>query len=77
MSEAGCTVVSNKAMSVTGLLGLEWSSQYGLVKEPGSSRQDGVSFVPDFEHYLVSCADHHRTTRRLSPRDICLLDRPR
>jgi hypothetical protein len=77
MSEAGCTVVSNEAMSVTDLLGARMELTIRTGEEPGSSRQDGVSFVPDFEHYLVSCADHHWTARRLSPHDICLLDRLR
>ena len=35
MSEAGCTVVPDGALFVPGWLGLEWSSQYELVRNLG------------------------------------------
>jgi hypothetical protein len=35
MSEAGCTVIPDRALFVPGWLGLKWSSQYELVRNLG------------------------------------------
>jgi hypothetical protein len=77
MSEAGCTVISNGAMSELGLLGsgMEFTIRTG--EEPGSPRKGGVSFVLAFRQYLVSCAGHCYTARYLPAIDVDLSDRQR
>jgi hypothetical protein len=72
MSEAGCTVISNGAMSVPGLLGsgMEFTVRTG--EEPGSPRKGGVSFVLAFEQHEVSCAGHYYMARCLRLIDVDL-----
>jgi hypothetical protein len=77
MSEAGCTVISNRAMSEPGLLGsgMEFTIRTG--EESGSPRKGGVSFAPAFGQYLVFCAGHCYTARYLPVIDVELSARQR